>query len=335
MTPKYSKPVGWGFPDWQKEDQYPDPKTTLIYQWRWEFLRRNQQYQKDWKRFARQTSQQRLTPKIDKEGREGIAEQTPIPSINDPEFVAEMSNSMYIYGVPFLPNPNHPWPKKLESYFHCEGDRHLYDVQWGNETTGPWWGLEYVLYAHETVLRIDLRRKPVATLFQEIVQAYDLTEEMMEQINVGGKILSSPRRDMPQLFWKSGDNGRHPKYKGPTNMPRVFADPKYHGIVHVIFDGEYQPIQRQWDDAKAWLKSIQKSWFPDIRTVQQSDYEIWKKCLRIFDAKTPSSSKKWHKLREEEIGQIVLKIKNNDPHARKRVSEYFQRAKQLTLEFPY
>ncbi len=35
-------------PDWTKPHQYPDPKTTSLRQWAWEFLRRNPEYQRLW-----------------------------------------------------------------------------------------------------------------------------------------------------------------------------------------------------------------------------------------------------------------------------------------------
>lgn len=35
-------------PDWRDLTQYPDPETTSMKQWAWEFLRRNPEYQKDY-----------------------------------------------------------------------------------------------------------------------------------------------------------------------------------------------------------------------------------------------------------------------------------------------
>jgi|SRR4051794_7674861 hypothetical protein len=35
-------------PDWQQEDQYPQPENTSPEQWGWEFLRRNPEYQRLW-----------------------------------------------------------------------------------------------------------------------------------------------------------------------------------------------------------------------------------------------------------------------------------------------
>ena len=40
-------PPTW-LPDWKDASQYPDPKTTSLRQWAWEFLRRNPEYQKLW-----------------------------------------------------------------------------------------------------------------------------------------------------------------------------------------------------------------------------------------------------------------------------------------------
>ena len=35
-------------PGWTNPDEYPDPETTSLHQWAWEFLRRNPEYQKDY-----------------------------------------------------------------------------------------------------------------------------------------------------------------------------------------------------------------------------------------------------------------------------------------------
>jgi hypothetical protein len=41
--------LNWGVPDWRDAKAYPDPVTTSVEQWRWEFLRRRQDYREDWK----------------------------------------------------------------------------------------------------------------------------------------------------------------------------------------------------------------------------------------------------------------------------------------------
>ena len=45
-----SPPPPW-LPDPRKPEEYPDPETTSLRQWAWEFLRRNPQYQEDYERF--------------------------------------------------------------------------------------------------------------------------------------------------------------------------------------------------------------------------------------------------------------------------------------------
>src|SRR6266567_2890456 len=50
MNSKYTvstKKPDW-LPDWEDATQYPDPKTTSLRQWAWEFLRRNLGYQQLW-----------------------------------------------------------------------------------------------------------------------------------------------------------------------------------------------------------------------------------------------------------------------------------------------
>ena len=38
----------WGVPDWRDASAYPQPDTTPLNRWRWEFLRRRQDYREDW-----------------------------------------------------------------------------------------------------------------------------------------------------------------------------------------------------------------------------------------------------------------------------------------------
>src|SRR3954469_18574636 len=49
-------PIPAWLPDWKNTASYPDPGlrggTTAYWTWRWEFLRRNPEYQEDWNRFT-------------------------------------------------------------------------------------------------------------------------------------------------------------------------------------------------------------------------------------------------------------------------------------------
>ena len=38
----------WGVPDWRKVNAYPEPDELSKKWWRWEFLRRLQEYREDW-----------------------------------------------------------------------------------------------------------------------------------------------------------------------------------------------------------------------------------------------------------------------------------------------
>ena len=45
----------WNIPDWKKPELYPTPlpesNKSHVLQWKWEFLRRNEEYRQDWLRF--------------------------------------------------------------------------------------------------------------------------------------------------------------------------------------------------------------------------------------------------------------------------------------------
>src|SRR3954447_5103565 len=44
--------AGWGVPDWRDGRDYPAPDEFDDLEWRWEFLRRNHGYRRDWLRAA-------------------------------------------------------------------------------------------------------------------------------------------------------------------------------------------------------------------------------------------------------------------------------------------
>ena len=54
-------------PNWEKEKDYPDLKTTSPRQWAWEFLRRSPSYQNDYVEFEK-----KIIPEINKQAKKGI-----------------------------------------------------------------------------------------------------------------------------------------------------------------------------------------------------------------------------------------------------------------------
>jgi hypothetical protein len=42
----------WNIPDWRKAELYSKPNSLTLPLWKWEFLRRDEQYRKDWEHYA-------------------------------------------------------------------------------------------------------------------------------------------------------------------------------------------------------------------------------------------------------------------------------------------
>ena len=55
---KDMKKFGEAITDWRFKKNYPDPKNTSRFKWAWEFLRRNPEYQDDYKRYLKTKSNQ-------------------------------------------------------------------------------------------------------------------------------------------------------------------------------------------------------------------------------------------------------------------------------------
>ena len=63
-------------PDWRDINAYPDPKSTKRYEWAWEFLRRNPEYQADYESFLKPARQSinkiRFRPRKEKNVRQNL-----------------------------------------------------------------------------------------------------------------------------------------------------------------------------------------------------------------------------------------------------------------------
>jgi hypothetical protein len=94
----------WGVPDWQDPEAYPKPNERTRNEWRWEFLRREPEYRRDWAKHYKQSYQYFLELSQDP-GHLGFYGKK-IFSPDDPCFRAYTSDSVEKYGLRGLPNPS-------------------------------------------------------------------------------------------------------------------------------------------------------------------------------------------------------------------------------------
>lgn len=137
--------IDWGVPDWRDESAYPKPVQLTNTLWKWEFLRRDKVYRKDWLEYAlttpaywakQQTEIQELS-KIDmKPVYKVLSESTGISLAIEGqhyplEYYAHMDGSLEKYGLYSLPNPANPDPQHL-SFAPFAGTLICHSENWEN-----------------------------------------------------------------------------------------------------------------------------------------------------------------------------------------------------------
>ena len=87
--------MNWGVPDWHDEEAYPNPDDLTLTEWRWEFLRRTNDYREDFLLHVEEEL---------KRHRSVTGEEHPVAA-NSPDFCPRMLGSERKYGVYYLRNP--------------------------------------------------------------------------------------------------------------------------------------------------------------------------------------------------------------------------------------
>ncbi|WP_291725025.1 hypothetical protein [Magnetospirillum sp. 64-120] len=122
MTESGSKSTNFGLPNWRNENEYPDESAALEL-WRWQFIRRRDDYRKDWHNHKLETynyfkrlhkNKKVLTPDHD-------------------EFMCRIPDSIEKYGLRRCPNPALDRPKRLQSPAPDKMD--FFDGWLGNQHT--------------------------------------------------------------------------------------------------------------------------------------------------------------------------------------------------------
>ncbi len=284
-----------------------------------------------------------------------------------------MPGSQEKYGVPVLPHPGNPFPQIcLEGFparnelpiemksgmvlprhqektgavvdaqlvigkFSIDGEFDVADLvepDWGNAFLGNHWGLEYILFPHEVVLRFDLRTTEVEQLCHQVVKQFPPQKNF--SFASSSKRTVSSGQTVPDLGWKDGFQGV-PKWTGPVNAPRIILHPEKKGIVHVIFDLT-QPKLQQWEAAKNFLALIQARHVGKIKKMRANP-NTWENYLRILDAWDFNPDPDNFKVTHEKIGEIILCLDTDSQDAKDfakaRASQDYTQATRLLNHFPY
>ena len=361
VKPRYSPTNNpWKIPDWRKKSNYPNPKEMSRHLWRWEFLRRREEYRKDWETYAQETREQPTGAK-DKKATSALP-------LSDLELRVEMPGSQEKYRLAMLLHPGNPSPQFSDADFLVNDGLPVY-FKWGQaprrESTGEmvmipvpeyyiteaglqkrwgeeecdvadlmdphWdisvmedcWGLQYILFPHEVVLYFDLRTTEVEQLCAQVVSMFPPPEG-----------TDSSGQTVPDLGWKEFRG--IPKWTGPVNAPRLILDPRVPGIVHVIFD-RTQPKLEQWKSAKKWLRKMQVERVGKVKAKRTSSTAstTWLKYLRILDAYDFNPDPGNLKVTQTTIGEYVPGITNDADIAPALISQDHAQAQQFLLHFPY
>lgn len=195
IKPKYTPTNNpWNIPDWRKQSNYSCHHKGARRLWRWEFLRRREDYRNDWEAYAQTTCDQ-LTGRKGKKAHADLLRSdldlrvampgsqekyrlavllhpgNPSPQFSDGDFLVndglpvdfkfgqappqETDGAMVI-----IPAPEHVITKTGLQTREGEEEYALADLlppRWDRSVMEDCWGLRYILFSHEVVLYFDLR----------------------------------------------------------------------------------------------------------------------------------------------------------------------------------
>ena len=169
MTDRNAIATEWGLPDWQDEATYGDTSNWSFMRWRWEFIRRRDDYRADFDRWKDQTYEFWIN--VNK--LEGSANTDRILKPHQPGFKARIQDGSFKYGYTALPNPrisDQPFTVIFShfdrddniSYIEGKGDRFFGDIIKTSAGDG------------EILVKFDIDKpiKPQLEAVKEILTAY-------------------------------------------------------------------------------------------------------------------------------------------------------------------
>ena len=315
----------WNVPDWVDGSAYPDPNTTNLAQWKWEFLRRRKDYRDDWLAYAPHTYEQqkkeyRSAPFIEfRIGKRTIRRKKdkPFPP-QHLDAVAYTPTAFEKYGMHGLFNPNNPQPKELWIFaqsplidWSAPGEGKMTDV----------FGLNMILSKTEVVLKFDLSKAPIDRMMGDLNRRFPLPNleegDSTEIRNLRKMLLYVLHTDRPKHI-KNSEN----------YIPRIIEVVQRPYEALVIFDLSIA-FWSQWKEAKKWLMSLQIQKGYKFKTPNLHP-EKWGRYLRVLDAKAAGLP---NKEIIERIGkEIFSDCKGSNAYI--SLNRFFKSAERLQHNFP-
>ena len=321
----------WGIPDWKDPSTYPDIEKTPKTVWKWEFLRRREDYRDDWLTYAPLTYQQKLGENKTKKKNQGPK---CLVTPEDPNFLAEMPDSQEKYKLALLPNPVNPWPENFS--FTNEPDVFL---RYGHGEIEDLWGLQYSLFPGETAISIDLTQQPVEAILSQYKEGVGFDHDFEEKIAIPEKVRKRKKTSVSgvDLLMYAGNvyPPRKRRNKG-GNAPRFFLDPRQDATVHVIFSQGEGSLLAQWRTAKQQLKTLQQTLVEKLPSTSRLHPDVWQNYLRVLDARSIRNDAGKRMITYAEIGWKIFHVnKTKRFKANSRGSQAYLDAIKLQNAIPF
>ena len=241
----------WNVPDWRDASLYPVPlpegDDSDLGQWRWEFLRRDEEYRQDWLRFRALKHPFELALEVDPIG---PGRNEAIYPIEYEERHGHIYYCLWKYKLARLLNPAHPRPNCLEFYpVPSDGVLVWFDLAMPLATQIRRADNILKKYAGRSIKRATLPEKRKWPLFLRVIDAF---EEGVSNPDIGYRLLdldkhrhdrnqattnAKSHREIGRRFWKKLPIHRElPEYEGkllgaedleplfPPYMPRTGDD---------------------------------------------------------------------------------------------------------------
>lgn len=183
-SPQKRRSNPWNVPDWRNPKEYPKPEELSYTLWRWEFLRRREDYRQDWESFANPSYQwdlskasdpshetyQKLIPRLDDRAFRARIDYLAYGSLKQPQLLPLFEEALsrfkkYELGGG-LPNPRVRVPENL-----------TFDLKYGSFISGPTDNL-----FHGSGSRVHVAENDVYIKF-------DLSEPLQGQVKLATNLL--------------------------------------------------------------------------------------------------------------------------------------------------
>lgn len=349
-SPTPSTNTDWKVPDWRKRDAYPKEGEIGLTQWRWEFLRRREDYRKDWleysqKSYEKEKEEYKKNPNLEipmytkKNGQQRIIrlgkKDKPLP----PEhlhYTASMPNAYEKYGMVFLLDPRTPSDPPTEEFWTFVKYSPIERVVPKGGLFTDVFGLSMSLLETEVALRFNLSRQPIGEQMAEFLGIWphdvilsDSPIEIQHFKSFAEEVLwisNIKLKNTSDIRWKHFKKIQ--LIKNPHHHPRFIQHPHDKDLLIAILDLKYA-FNPQWDCVKTELVALQNDRFPNFknRKKRRARPDAWTDYLRVLDAKEAGAT-------QEDIGKTVYDCEY-DYHAGGQASKALKDAKRIQYDFPY